>query len=260
MSQLADFEPTPRAGPSFALLESKLHAPLARPTLVLRTALVERIAGAPDVPVITIVAPPGYGKTTLLTQFADHIGPRVAWLSLDDGDNDPEILLSYVVAALDRVAPIDPDVYRLIKRRGLSTASTAARRLAAAMQSMPEPVVLCLDHVEFVHNPECLDAIAALAIGLPSGCRLAMASRTTPPIPLTRMRASGALIEIGVDDLAMDPIASQTLLIRAGVDLGDRDDAGIGGADRRLAGRPLPRCARAPRGRRRSGRWPALLR
>ena len=107
MSQLADTEPPARPGPAFPLLESKLHPPPSRPTLVLRSALVERVAKASSVSVVTIVAPPGYGKTTLLTQLAEPVARRAAWLSLDDGDNDPEILLSYIAGALDRVRAAD---------------------------------------------------------------------------------------------------------------------------------------------------------
>ena len=208
MPQLADTEPPPRSGPAFPLLESKLHPPPARPTLVLRSALVERVAQASSVAVVTIVAPPGYGKTTLLTQLAEPVARRAAWLSLDDGDNDPEILLSYIAGALDRVEAIDPAVFRMVKRRGFSVASTAARRLAEAMEAMAEPPVLFLDQVESLHNPECLDAIAALALHLPAGSRLILASRDAPPIARTRMQAADALLEIGVDDLAMDPAAS----------------------------------------------------
>ena len=255
MSQLADTEPPPRSGPAFPLLESKLHPPPARPTLVLRSALVERVAQASSVAVVTIVAPPGYGKTTLLTQLAEPVARRAAWLSLDDGDNDPEILLSYVAGALDRVEAIDPDVFRMVKLRGFSVASTAARRLADAMEAMAEPPVLFLDHVESLHNPECLDAIAALALHLPAGSRLMLASRDDAADRASaRMRAADALLEIGVDDLAMDPAASRALLIARGSGARRSRDGRARRADRGLAGRPLPRGARVPRGwRRRRG-------
>ena len=227
MPQLADTEPSPRSGPAFPLLESKLHPPPARPTLVLRSALVERVAQASSVAVVTIVAPPGYGKTTLLTQLAEPVARRAAWLSLDDGDNDPEILMSYIAGALDRVETIEPAVFRMVKRRGFSVASTAARRLAEAMEAMAEPPVLFLDQVESLHNPECLDAIAALALHLPAGSRLILASRDAPPIARARMQAVDALLEIGVDDLAMDPAASRALLIGAGVELDETATAAL---------------------------------
>ena len=58
-----------------------------------------------------MVAPPGYGKTTLMAQWAERIGSRVAWVSCDDGDNDPVVLLSALAVALDRIEPIDPAIF-----------------------------------------------------------------------------------------------------------------------------------------------------
>src|SRR5690242_16125611 len=78
-------------GLGFLVPESKFHPPAARTGIVARTALIDRLAAA-EAPVITVAAPPGYGKTTLLAQWAERIGPRVAWLSCDDGDNDPAVL------------------------------------------------------------------------------------------------------------------------------------------------------------------------
>jgi len=94
------------AGPGFALSESKFHPPGAWPGLVVRTALIQRLAVA-QAPVITVTAPPGYGKTTLMAQWANRLGPRVAWLSCDDGDNDlgkPGEAESWVAAA-ERASP-----------------------------------------------------------------------------------------------------------------------------------------------------------
>ena len=91
----------PRLG--FELPESKFHPPAARPGIVARTALVDRLAAA-QAPVITVVAPPGYGKTMLMAQWAERIGPRVAWVSCDDGDNDPTRFLNYLVTSLQTIA------------------------------------------------------------------------------------------------------------------------------------------------------------
>ena len=93
------------AGPAVELLEAKLEPPADRVGAVARTALLERLHAARDVPVITVAAPPGYGKTTLLTQWVKRRGPRTAWLSCDDFDNDPAALLTCLGAALGRVDP-----------------------------------------------------------------------------------------------------------------------------------------------------------
>ena len=92
------------------LVESKLHPPPARPGIVARTGLVERLLASDAVPVVCVVAPAGYGKTTLLAQWAQHTARRVGWVSVDQRDNDPAVLLTYLAVALDRVEPIDPRV------------------------------------------------------------------------------------------------------------------------------------------------------
>jgi len=77
---------------------------------VARTGVVERLLASDGVPVVCVVAPAGYGKTTLLTQWAERTARRVGWVSVDQRDNDPAVLLTYIGAALDRIEPIDPSV------------------------------------------------------------------------------------------------------------------------------------------------------
>jgi LuxR family transcriptional regulator, maltose regulon positive regulatory protein len=74
---------------------------------VLRQALVDRLLASPSAPVLCVVAPPGYGKTTLLAQWAATKRPRVGWVSVDRRDNDPVVLVRYLTTALDRVEPLD---------------------------------------------------------------------------------------------------------------------------------------------------------
>ena len=149
---------------------------------------------------------------------------RVAWLSLDERDNDPEILLAYAAAALDRVEPVDPEIYRRRSPGSFSIASTAVLRLTRAMSSMQAPVTLVFDHAEVLHNPVCRDAIAELSVHLPAGVQLALATRETPPVPLALLRSQGAVLEVGAADLAMDAADAGALLANAGVHL-DADEA-----------------------------------
>jgi LuxR family transcriptional regulator, maltose regulon positive regulatory protein len=199
---------------AFELLESKFHPPVARPGIVARAALVNRLAAA-QAPVITIVAPPGYGKTTLLAQWAERVWPRVAWVSCDDGDNDPVVLLSALAVALDRIEPIDPAVFWALVSSGAGI--TAVPKFVSAIASMRLPVTLVLDHIEAVTNKRCLNTIAELALHLPLGWQFALASRTKVPLPTARLRAQGGIVEVGADDLAMSPEEASSLLEGAGV-------------------------------------------
>ena len=210
-----------RRGPSFELIESKLHPPWLRPGIVARTALVERLLGAPGGTVVCVVAPPGYGKTTLLAQLAQRKGDRVAWVTVDPHDNDPAVLLTYLAVALDRVAPIDEETFQILASPASYVPPAVVARLAATMSAMDEPVDLVLDHVELLHNQQCLDALGELAVQLAGGSQLALASRTRPRLPLGRLRGQGRLLEVEAADLAMDQPEARALLAGAGVRLAE---------------------------------------
>jgi LuxR family maltose regulon positive regulatory protein len=218
-----------RLGPSFELVESKLHPPSGRPGLVPRTALVKRLLASQTTPIIGVVAPAGYGKTTLLAQWAERTGRRVAWISVDQHDNDPVVLLTYLAVALDRVEPIDPGMFQTLASPGAAILSTVVPRLAAAVSAMTEPVAVVLDHLELLDNRECLDAVAELAVRLPEGSQLVLASRHTPPLPVALLRAQGQMVEVGVAELAMDQQQARALLEGAGVGLADEEVAELAG-------------------------------
>ena len=207
----------------FDLADSKLHPPTIRPGIVARADLVERLTAAGTMPVISVVAPPGYGKTTLLAQWAERTPVRVGWVSADVEDNDPTVLLTYIAVALHRLEGIDPAVFRSILSPGADI--KGPRRLAEAMAAMDEPVSLVLDHLEAVTNRESLDAIAALALGLPAGSQIAIGSRDVLPLPAARLRSQGGLVEIGVDDLSMGHPEATSLLGAAGAEVSEADVA-----------------------------------
>jgi LuxR family transcriptional regulator, maltose regulon positive regulatory protein len=187
--------------------------------MVARTALVDRLLTASGGTVACVVAPPGYGKTTLLAQWAQRKGGRVGWLTVDPHDNDPAVLLTYLAVALDRVGPIDPEIFQLLASPTSHVSPAVVPRLTAAMSAMTGPVALVLDHVELLHNRQCLDVLAQLAVQLAGGSRLALASRTRPRLPLGRLRGQGRLMELGAADLAMDQGEARALLAGAEVRL-----------------------------------------
>jgi LuxR family transcriptional regulator, maltose regulon positive regulatory protein len=205
---------------SFELLESKLHPPWAGQGMVARTALLERLLTARAARVVCVVAPPGYGKTTLLAQWAERLGGRVAWVSVDQRDNDPAVLLTYLAAALDRVEAVGPVIARTLASPGAVLASMVPR-FVAGLASMTRPVTVVLDNLELLVNQECLDAVAEVALRLPRGSQLGLASRARPTLPEALSRPKGQLLEIGTDELAMDEREARALLERAGVRPGD---------------------------------------
>ena len=225
-----DLETAPRLG--FELPESKFHPPTPRTGIIARTALVEQLA-VTTAPVITVAAPPGYGKTTLMAQWAERTGSRVAWLSCDEGDNDPVVLLSALAVALDRIGPVDPAIFSALASSGADI--TVVPRFVAAVAPVPPPVTVLVDHAEAVTNRQCLNTIAEFALRLPPGWQFALASRTVVPLPTARLRAHGGILEIIADDLAMGPPEAHSLLKGAGV---EADEASLRDLLQRTEGWP----------------------
>jgi LuxR family transcriptional regulator, maltose regulon positive regulatory protein len=210
------------------MAESKIRPPPDRTGSEPRKALVDRLLASPDVPVISVVAPPGYGKTTLLAQWASELGRtghRVAWLSVDRGDKDPAVLLTGIAAALDVLEPVDPVRLRAPAAGDPAAATVAGRRVAAALSEMAEPTTLVLDHTDALDDSLGRDTVAEIAAHLPSRSQLAVAARDEPPLPTALLRARREIVEIDADDLAMDEHEASTLLEAADVRLACADIA-----------------------------------
>jgi LuxR family maltose regulon positive regulatory protein len=184
-----------------------------------RTALVERLLTRDTEPLLALSAPAGYGKTTVLTQWSAQQARPVAWLSVDRSDNDPAVLLGEAAAALSRAGFVAPEAVESLRVRSHSVAAALAR-LAPALAST-EPVAVVLDHLEAIDNPESLDVIGELALRLPHGSRLAVSTRARPPLPTPLLRSRGEVVEVGVDDLAMDRAEAHLLFAGAGIELAD---------------------------------------
>lgn len=206
---------------AFELLESKLLPPRRRSGGVPRASLIARVEDPDAAPVVSVAAGPGWGKTTLLAQWGARSRRPFAWVGVDENDNDPIVLLTYVAAALDRVAPLDARVFEALAAPGSSLEATVVPRLGGALAAMDGPFVLVLDDLHLLDNPACLDAIAALTRHVPVGSQLALSARGTPALPLGALRARGLVLEIGPQDLRLDAADARQLLVAAGVDLPD---------------------------------------
>ena len=213
--------------PAFDLLVSKLRRPAVRPGAVRRLPLIERLRSGEPCPIVSVVAPPGYGKTTLLSQWAERNGQAFAWVSVDEGDNDPKVLLSYVAQALDAIEPIDGRVFDALASPVSSVPGSVVPRLGSAFSSMTSPVVLLLDDVHALHNSECRAALSVLADHVPAGSRLALAGRAEPPLRVARLRAEGRILEIGPEDLSLTCAEASSLLRDAKVALAEDEVAAL---------------------------------
>jgi LuxR family maltose regulon positive regulatory protein len=208
-----------RDGAAFEILQSKLAVPFLQPGLVRRTGLVNRLRRASSARVVSVIAPAGYGKTTLLAQWAGRDDRPFAWVSLERRDNDPVALLTYVAAALDGIHPIDPGVFRAAASASDALWSTSVPRLGAALASTPEPIVLVLDDVHELTDRDCVDVLEPLAKNLSCGSQLILSGRAENGLPLAQLRAAGKLFEIRHAELALSDSEAQTLLASAGTKL-----------------------------------------
>jgi LuxR family transcriptional regulator, maltose regulon positive regulatory protein len=197
-------------------------APALRRGTVDRTNLVDRLRST-TASVVAIVAPPGYGKTTLLAQWAQREGAGVAWISCDDLDRDPITLWTTLLDALRHLAPEDWSAPEVLMQTGGDLG--AVLRLVAALSEINGRVVLMLDHVESVRGRESWAVLSELALRLPAGWLLALASREALPIPLSRLRMRGELLELGVEELALTAVEARALVTHTGIELDDDEAA-----------------------------------
>jgi LuxR family maltose regulon positive regulatory protein len=196
-------------------VEAKLSRPMLGPATVVRPRLISLLMADPPPPVVSVIAPAGYGKTVLLADWAARAQRDVAWLTLDEFDNAPSVFLTYVAAAIDRVEPIDPGTGTALTAPGTRILAAAVPRLASELHRWRRPGVLVLDDVHRLVDRTCLDALGALIEHLPPGFQVVVAARTPPGLPLPRLRANRRLAEIGREELAFD--AAETEALAAGV-------------------------------------------
>jgi LuxR family maltose regulon positive regulatory protein len=198
------------------LLEAKITVPDPQPGSVSRAPLIAS-ARESGCRVVGVTAPAGYGKSTLLIEWARSDHRPVGWVSLDRLDDDPAALLLLLASAFARVTG-QSELIDDVRGAGLSVLRRAAPRLAAALRTSPVPFVLLVDDLHVLHLPDCQDVLSVVVGGVPTGSQLVMASRSEQPL-LPRLRASGDALELSSSDLALDAEGATTIFARAEVDI-----------------------------------------
>jgi LuxR family maltose regulon positive regulatory protein len=191
------------------MLATKLYMPPPRPNVVLRPRLSERLNEAlPAGRKLTLIsAPAGFGKTTLVSAWlagCERLEPKVraAWLSLDEGENDPVRFLTYLVAALQTLAPtIGEGVLGMLRSPQPAPTEALLTTLLNDLATLSDPFVLVLDDYHLIEAHAVDKALAYLVEHLPPQMHLVMATRQDPPLPLARFRAQGHLTELRAADL-----------------------------------------------------------
>jgi len=199
-----------------SVLATKLRIPGVRPDILARPRLVERLEEASNRALILVSAPPGFGKSTLLSDWARATAAPVAWLSLEAGDNDASRFWRYVAAALARVHPgVEERPVRALRARSQPDPEVLVGTLVNELAAHPRELALVLDDYHVIESPAVHDSVAFLLQHLPPGLRLVIAGRSDPPIALTLMRGRGQLTELRAQDLRFTPEEAAALLLEA---------------------------------------------
>jgi LuxR family maltose regulon positive regulatory protein len=195
-----------------SLLTTKLYIPRVRPELVPRPRLIEQLNAGLHRKLTLISAPAGFGKTTLVGEWAHSVGAkqaapqRVAWISLDEGDNDPVRFWAYFVAALQTVEPdVGEGVLSAFQAPQPPPIESVLTALINEIAVIPGHFVLVLDDYHLVTAQSIHDAVAFLLDHMPDTMHLVIATRADPPLPIARLRGRGQLTELRQTDLRFTP-------------------------------------------------------
>ena len=208
------------------LLATKLHVPAIGAQLVHRAALLDALSAGRSRKLTLLSAPAGWGKTTVLAQWALTAGEdqRFGWLSLDPSDNDPVWFWMYVIAALQKVSPgVGSRAVELLAM-GADPVQVVLPALLNNLDTIASPMVLILDDYHLVVSRAVHEQLAFFISRLPANLHLVLATRSDPLLPLARLRACGDLAEMRTDDLRFGAVEADHLLNEVlGLDLAHAD-------------------------------------
>jgi LuxR family transcriptional regulator, maltose regulon positive regulatory protein len=207
------------AAPDGGSLQLKIRPAPQRSGLVPRERLVRRLLEARDVAVAFLIAPAGYGKTTVLCQWAEREERPFAWVNLDTDDNEPRNLVTAIALALEAVEPLGWEVFEALTSERPDAAEVALQRLVRALGRRERPLVLALDNVHVLRSRESRRVVTGISRACGHGMQLALASRGDRVLPIGRLRAHGNCVELRTEDLTMTRADASMLLSLAGVEL-----------------------------------------
>ncbi len=195
------------------VLVTKLYLPPPRPKVVLRPHLIARLNAGLHRKLTLISAPAGAGKTTLVSAWVTGCGRPTAWLSLDEGDNDPARFLTYLIAAVQTIAAdIGAGLLGVLQSPLPPPTEAIMTSLLNEIATLSDNFVLVLDDYHLIEAKAVDEALAFLLEHLPPQLHLVIATREDPPLPLARLRARGQLAELRVSDLRFAPAEAAEFL------------------------------------------------
>lgn len=198
------------------LISAKLLAPRLARDFVPRPRLVEQLNAGLSQKLILVCGPPGFGKTTLLTEWLQQLSCPAAWLTLDESDNSIYTFLTYVVAALRSKYPESGrETFYLLGGPALPPLSSLVSALARDFDELPGELVMVLDDLHQITDMAIYQLLDGLIRYLPPMVHLAFGTRADPPLPLVTLRARAQLAEVRQRALRFTPEETRAFLARA---------------------------------------------
>jgi len=196
-----------------SLLRTKLFIPPNRSSQVSRPRLLEQLNSGLDKALILVSAPAGYGKSSLVSGWLRGISTASAWLSLDEGDNDPARFLQYFVTAIQQIVPTPGlDLLHMLQAVGPASSGAPINVLINVIAEQAAPFALVLDDFHVIHAQPILEMLSFLLEHIPPQMHLVLLSRTDPPLPLARLRVRHQLTDIRADQLRFTPLEMSAFL------------------------------------------------
>jgi LuxR family maltose regulon positive regulatory protein len=184
------------------LLLTKTYIPPIRSDLVPRPRLVERLNAGLCHKLTLVSAPAGFGKTTLLSEWIQRVNRPVAWISLDQGDNDPNRFWRYVVAALQTIDnSIGTAAHAALQSPHPPPLESLVTALINDLATAPMPIALILDDYHLIDAQSIHASLNFLLDHMPHDLHLVITTRADPPLFLSRRRGRAELNEIRTADL-----------------------------------------------------------
>ena len=209
----------PAVSDGIPILAAKITVPGVPEWAVPRTQITKLIAaGTRRCPLTIVTGPPGAGKTMALALWAAAEPGTVAWISLDDFDNQPGAFSSYAVAALGRSGVALPEALLAASRRR-AAGHAFLLQLVSVLAAQNPPVPLVVDDLHVLTKPTVVSELDFVLRNARPGLRIVVSSRADPPLPLHRYRLAGELAEIRASDLAFSAAEADLMLAKHGSSL-----------------------------------------
>ena len=195
------------------LLQTKLFIPQPRSGLVQRLRIVAKMNEGLERRLILVSAPAGFGKSTMLIEWARTTGNKVTWLSIDESDNDLKRFFIYLIFAIQKINPsLGQDVLPVLQAADNPQMEHLLTILINDITEVNEDFTLILDDYHLIDNQDTHNGLKFLIDHVPPNMHLVIASRVDPPIPLTRLRARDQVTEIRSRDLRFNEAEAEAFL------------------------------------------------